>query len=101
MNKWNKTQQNLAYFLILVYTVRNNIEKRDLILNIRNINKKRNKENIKCISERSKAALGQPARIRPKAEPRRAQRSAQPWAGGSLVPPRQARERRTGLYTWL
>ena len=39
-----KTQQNLAYvFLILVNTVRNNIEKkRDLILNIRNINKKRN-----------------------------------------------------------
>ena len=44
-----------------------------------------------------KAALGQPARIGPKAEPRR----AQPWGGGSLVPPRQARERRTGLYTRL
>ena len=48
-----------------------------------------------------KAALGQPARIGPKAELRKAQRSAQPWGGGSLVPPRQARERRTGLYTRL
>ena len=32
-----------------------------------------------------KAALGQPARIGPKAEPRRAHRSAQPLGGGSLV----------------
>ena len=48
-----------------------------------------------------KAALGQPARIGPKAKSRRAQRSAQPWGGGSLVPPRQARERHTGLYTRL
>ena len=69
-----------------------------MILNIRNINKKKTLE-LRSEKQREyqtdqragKAALGQPARIGPKAEPRR----APPWGGGSLVPPRQARERRT------